>query len=208
MSATTTGAALRLVDLILRFGKVKRATFHQDGVTPESDAEHSLMLAILAPALAEVWMREGRIPYVNLGKLAMYATIHDLPEVYAGDTDTTVALTHGQKDAKDKREGAARRKIFADFAHALPLVTDLMRDYEDQKDVESRLVRYLDKVLPKITNILNGGAGLAVAGIPLVVVKEQHAAQAATLRAEYPEFPALADLFEDCARMCERTYVL
>ena len=50
--------AIRLADLILRFGRVNRATYHPDGERPESDTDHTVMLGILACAVK--WMLDGK----------------------------------------------------------------------------------------------------------------------------------------------------
>lgn len=39
---------LAIADLILRFGRVNRATLHPDGERWETDTDHTVMLAVLA----------------------------------------------------------------------------------------------------------------------------------------------------------------
>jgi len=74
---------VRLGQLALAFGRVNRITRHEDGTTPESDTDHTVMLGLIACALAERWY-----PHLDRGLVAQYALVHDLVEVYAGDTPT------------------------------------------------------------------------------------------------------------------------
>lgn len=69
--------------MILSFAKVNRVTLHEDGETLESDTDHTVMVSVCACALAF-----KLYPYLDVGKVAQYAIIHDLVEVYAGDTNT------------------------------------------------------------------------------------------------------------------------
>lgn len=91
---------LRLADLVLAFGRVNRATRHPDGVRPESDAEHTLMLAFAALTLADHHPEWG----LDAGRLAILALVHDLPEVYVGDTNTARGLSADEAAAKARRE--------------------------------------------------------------------------------------------------------
>ena len=49
---TTTDGVIRLAGTALDFGRVERATCHQDGHTPEDDATHTVMLGLVACGLA------------------------------------------------------------------------------------------------------------------------------------------------------------
>src|SRR4051812_28867071 len=106
LSEETTQAVIYLGELILAFGKVDRGTYHPDGVTPESDTDHTVMLGILACAFADVFA-----PELDRGKIAQFALVHDLAEVYAGDTLTLRTLTEEQKLEKEERELEALKRI-------------------------------------------------------------------------------------------------
>lgn len=43
---------ISLAKLALRFSRVERATFHEDGVRPETDSDHTVMLGLVACQLA------------------------------------------------------------------------------------------------------------------------------------------------------------
>ena len=64
-----------IAELALDLGEVDRATRHADGVTPETDTTHSLMLALVAYSLAPLHMELDRELVLRL------ALVHDLDEV-------------------------------------------------------------------------------------------------------------------------------
>ena len=191
---------LRLADLVMAFGRVNRATRHPDGVRPESDAEHTLMLAFAALTLADQHPEWG----LDAGRLAMLALVHDLPEVYAGDTNTAGGLTPEQAANKAARERAATERLHRELPGSV--LVRALDTYERQDTPEARFLRVLDKVLPKLTHALNGGAALREMGMSSVAdVQAAHAAQRAKLFAEYPEWEeALGPIFDEAARAAER----
>jgi 5'-deoxynucleotidase YfbR-like HD superfamily hydrolase len=82
--------ALRLARISLAFGRVERATKHEDGVRPETDTDHTVMLGFVACELAPQRLRRPLV--------AAYSMVHDMKEVYAGDTQTlTITGGHGRQ---------------------------------------------------------------------------------------------------------------
>lgn len=191
--------ALRLADLVLAFGRVHRVTRHPDGVRPETDAEHTLMLAFLALTLADQHPEWG----LDVGRLAVLALVHDLPEVYAGDTNTAGGLTPSQQADKAAREQAATERLHRELPGNV--LMRALTTYEQQDTPEARFLRVLDKVLPRLTHTLNCGAALRDLGMTVADLRAAHAAQRAKLFAEYPEWEAaLGTLFDDASRGAEK----
>ena len=85
--------------LVLQFAKVNRVTLHEDGITPESDTDHTVMLSVCACALADALYKDK----LDIGKVAQFATVHDLVEVYAGDTNT-INISKAGREEKNKKE--------------------------------------------------------------------------------------------------------
>jgi 5'-deoxynucleotidase YfbR-like HD superfamily hydrolase len=185
---------LQIAALALQFGRVDRATCHPDGERPESDTDHTVMLGLLAIDIAH------RNPSLGLNpeRLALLALVHDLAEVYAGDTNTTGGLTPEQQREKEAREAAAFARIEREIGGGIALA---MRRYELQRSPEARFLRYLDKVTPKLTHALNGGAAVRRQGHDLAWLRARHRAQGAELAARYPEFAAVLGPIFDAA--CE-----
>lgn len=145
-------AIVDLGKLSLAFGRVNRITCHPDGVTPESDTDHTVMLGLVACAFAERFA-----PELDRGRIAEFALVHDLVEVYAGDTATARIMTDTDHLNKEEREMAALAQIRKEFDAELPWIGEAIAAYERRDTSEAKFVKVVDKALPKITNILNGG---------------------------------------------------
>jgi 5'-deoxynucleotidase YfbR-like HD superfamily hydrolase len=171
--------SIALARLALAFGRVDRVTFHEDGRQPESDADHTVMLGIIACDLAD----ELGLSY-DLGLVAQFSLVHDLVEVYAGDTQT-LTIDEAGRDAKARREFAARERISREFGLTSWLACTI-HDYDAQLIPEARFVRVVDKILPKLTHLLNN----CVAARRLTTAegfRASHQAQVGKLLLEYPD---------------------
>lgn len=184
--AATVDAMTQLGGLVLDLGRVDRITYHQDGVTAESVTDHTVMLGLTACAVAERYF-----PDLDLGFIAQYALIHDVVEVHAGDTPTLRMLSTDQAAAKQQREDAAHQQIHRDFAGTLPWLPDTISEYEQRASAEARFVRAVDKLLPKITHILNHAATMREQGVSAAEVTARYETQLTELRAYAADFPAL-----------------
>jgi len=119
------------------------------------------MLSVIACAFAASYE-----PDLDLGKIAQFALVHDLVEAYAGDTNTLISRTSNAEEfSKHARESAALATITNEFADTFPWLSQTIEEYERLACRESRFVKTLDKVMPKITHILNKGAMLARYGV-------------------------------------------
>ncbi len=144
---------IELGEMILAFGRVDRITRHPDGEMLESDTDHTVMLGIVACSYAATLA-----PELDRGKIAQFALIHDLVEVYAGDTATFRILTEEDVQGKEARERAALERIRREYDGIFPWIGETLEEYESLASAEARFVKVIDKVLPKITHILNKGA--------------------------------------------------
>lgn len=175
--------ALALARIALAFGRVERATLHEDGKRVETDTDHTVMLGLVACELAPAGL--------DRTKIAAFALVHDLAEVYAGDTQTLV-VTAAMLKAKKARETAARARLATELGEGSWLA-ELLATYEEQRVTEARFVRVIDKVLPRLTHALNGCAA-AQALTDRAGFDASHARQLQTLTEEYPEFPEALEL--------------
>ena len=177
-----TDEVIELGKLALAFGRVNRATFHEDGVTPESDTDHTTMLGLIAINLAGAYRYEG----VEPSAVAEFALVHDLVEAKCGDTDSFDMTPEG-REAKKKREDEAFLDLCEEFGSTSRMMSTL-HFYEEQKHPAARFVRYLDKALPKLTHILNGCAAIKAKGHNREYLHAVHQAQLRRLSEQYPEF--------------------
>lgn len=182
-------ALIELGHLALAFGRIDRtAVYHPDGVTPESDTDHTVMLGWLGPALAH-----RCFPQLDVGLVAQFALVHDAPEVLAGDTPTLRIDDDGRR-AKAACEAAAVVELGRRFGVSLPWFPETVAAYEEQVLPEARFVRGLDKCLPKIVHLLDGCAGLTRQQMRRAELADVFDRQAADMARYVGEFAALMDV--------------
>jgi len=149
---------------------VERTVRVSDDGRFENTAEHSWHLALLFLAL------EADLPAgLNGYKLLQMLLIHDLPEVYAGDTPLYATLQQDEQgvilDAhgpvvnqavaqrKAQREAAAASKLFAypprSVGHKL---ADLWKEFEARETLEARYAKAMDRLVPLLQNSVSGGS--------------------------------------------------
>lgn len=138
---------LKFVKLTLKFGQVKRTILIPAEVRLENDLEHSSQLALVA-----WYISNSNKLKLNTEKVLQYALIHDLVEVYAGDTPF-----HKQdKIKKGKLEQIAIKRLKRNFPEFAGLAKTISQ-YESKNDTESKFIYALDKVLPMLNIYLDKG---------------------------------------------------
>ena len=130
--------------------RILRMNLHADGSKRENDAEHSWHLAVMAMLLEEYCTEK-----VDIGRVIKIALVHDLVEVYAGDTFAYDAK--GYED-KDEREKMAADKLFGmlDDEQAL-FFRALWDEFEEKSTPESRYANAVDRLQPLLLNYLTDG---------------------------------------------------
>lgn len=187
---------LELGALALALGRQNRATRDVDGVTPETDTTHSIMLALLAYEVA------AGTAHLDPFRAAALAVVHDLVEALAGDTNTAGGLSPDQAAEKAAREAAALLSLRRTLAGTHVLA--LLEEYETGATPEASFVRYLDKVLPRVTNVLNDGAVLVEHGRSAEWLEARQRVHADELAAKFPEHAELVGpIFDAASRASE-----
>lgn len=141
---------LKFAELMNKFREIERTVLIDGSDRKENDVEHSYQLAMCAWYAISVYKLS-----LNSDLAVKYSLIHDLVEVYAGDTfaydlDPQVHAT------KAERELEALDKIRIEFAE-FPELTGLISSYELRADEESRFVYALDKVIAPMNIYMDGG---------------------------------------------------
>ncbi len=183
-----TADVLKLAQIALRFGLVERLTRHEDGVCLESDTTHTTMLGLVAASLAH-----GYYPRLKIGLITSYALVHDLPEVFAGDTPT-LSISDDERAAKHAREAKALDQLYTELVF-IPWAPGVVTSYERQAQPEARFVYCVDKILPKLTHLLNKGAVLRAEGETRESMVLNYKRQADKLAPYFNEFPILGGLY-------------
>lgn len=121
-----------------------------DGSRRENDAEHSWHLAMMAMLLEEYSAEP-----VNIERVLKIALVHDLVEVYAGDT---FAYDEKGNESKHDREIAAAEKLFGslDIEQGKNLRA-LWNEFEQMQTPEARYANAIDRIQPLILNYRTDG---------------------------------------------------
>ncbi|GAB3436961.1 HD domain-containing protein [Actinophytocola sediminis] len=130
----------------------------------ENDAEHSWHLALMVILLAE-YADEP----IDVGRTVQLVVVHDLVEIYAGDTplyDSVGALS------QVAREQAAAQRLFgllpADQAGSLRALWD---EFEARQTAEARFAKAMDRLEPLLLNWMARGGTWRTPGITAVDVR-------------------------------------
>ncbi len=121
-----------------------------DGSRRENDAEHSWNLAMLA-MLFEEYSTEK----VDLERVLKIALVHDLVEVYAGDT-----FAYDAKGNEDKlnREIESANKLFGILdSEQGAEIRALWDEFEAKETPESKYANAIDRIQPLINNYMTNG---------------------------------------------------
>ncbi|HBU12726.1 MAG TPA: hypothetical protein DEB31_08385 [Clostridiales bacterium] len=130
---------------------VLRRTLLADGSRPENDAEHSWHFALMAMVLYEY----AYSPEVDLFRVLKMALLHDMVEIYAGDT---FAYDEAANEDKEARERAAADRLFS----LLPAdqggeYRALWEEFDAMQTPDSIYAAAIDRFQPLINNYLTRG---------------------------------------------------
>jgi len=129
---------------------IKRQSYLSDCETHEDDAQHAWHMAIMTLLLKEYSNED-----IDVLKTMSMLLIHDLVEVYAGDT---YAYDEEGKKTQAEREAKAADKLYG----LLPedqgeYLKSLWLEFEEQKTPEAKFARTMDCFQPLILNDATDG---------------------------------------------------
>lgn len=143
----------RQMDFIIEIDKLKnvfRQSLLSDGSRHENDAEHSWHLCMLAMTLSE-YAEEG----TDILKCVKMMLIHDIVEIYAGDT--YLYDEEGMKD-KAEREMKSAEKIYGILEEEQKKeFMNLWIEFDEGETKEAIFANILDRVQPIMLNYLTKG---------------------------------------------------
>lgn len=141
------------IEFIITIDEMKnvlRRNLVVDGSRRENDAEHSWHLAVMAMILEEYSADK-----VDISKVLKIALVHDLVEVYAGDT-----FAYDVKGNEDKldREIMAAEKLFGMLKDGQgDEIRALWDEFEAKETPESKYANAIDRLQPLVLNYLTNG---------------------------------------------------
>ncbi len=141
------------IRFILELDKLKyvlRQNYHIGQDSRENTAEHCWHLGLMALLLAEYSDTE-----INLKRVLELIMIHDVVEIYAGDT---YCYDEAQISNQGEREAEAADKLFdllpgdqSNYLH------ELRNEFEEGRSSESKFAVSLDRLLPLLMNYHSQG---------------------------------------------------
>lgn len=159
----------RQIQFIIEIDKLKRVlrqTTLIDRSRQENSAEHSWHLAMMALILAEYAPPETDI--LHAVKLLL---VHDLVEIYAGDTFCYNVL--GNQD-KAEREVQAANLLYGLLPDELGMeLRALWEEFEEQKTPAAQFATALDRLQPLLHNQQTDGGTWRLHGITLDQVQQR-----------------------------------
>ena len=134
----------------------------------ENDAEHSWHLALMAVVLAE-YADEP----VNLARVIQMVVVHDMVEIYAGDTflyDEQMAASQVE------RENAAADRLFSLLpGDQAATVREMWDEFEARQTAEARFAKALDRFEPMMLNWMARGGTWQAPGVTAADVRARTA---------------------------------
>ncbi|MDO5062287.1 MAG: HD domain-containing protein [Peptostreptococcaceae bacterium] len=136
--------------------KVYRRTRVMGEERNENDAEHSWHISVMAMFLWK-YMDEGIRSEIDIDKVLKMLLIHDIVEIYVGDTFAYDAS--GNEDKHD-RELRAMEKIKSQLSEEnAELVSQLWEEFEEMKSADALFANAMDRLQPIMNNIRSETGG-------------------------------------------------
>jgi len=153
-NSNATDKLRRQLQFLLEADKLKsieRVTILTDKSRRESTAEHSWHIALIAMVLYEY----AEVDNIDLNHAIHMLLVHDLVEVYAGDTPAFGLTGHETKEA---REQEAADKLFAILPEEQATeYRSLWEEFEAAETPEARYAVAVDQLQPLLINHMTDG---------------------------------------------------
>jgi putative hydrolase of HD superfamily len=142
----------RQLDFIVEIDKLKsiaRKSMVFDGSHFENDAEHSWTISVLAILLKEYSNFE-----INIERVLIMLLIHDIVEVYAGDT----FLYSEKRESAHIDEEKSAKKIFGFLEEdQKEYFINIWKEFEERKTNEAKFAAVFDRMEPLLQNYMTKG---------------------------------------------------
>lgn len=130
--------------------KAVKRRVHTAAGRPENSAEHSWHLALA------VWLLKDELGFrFDVSRALEIALVHDLVEIYAGDTYFFDVAGRNDKDGRERR--ALARLVRQLPSHLSKELQQLWHGYETKHSLEARVVKALDQISPIIQILITSG---------------------------------------------------
>ncbi|MBO4704249.1 MAG: HD domain-containing protein [Spirochaetaceae bacterium] len=159
---------LRFTAEIDKMTSILRRTMLIDGSRRENDAEHSWHIAVMTLLFSEYATEP-----VDVARAAKMCVVHDLIEIYAGDT---FAYDLEANKGKAEREAAAADKLFAQLPSEQGAeLRALWEEFDAMNTPDSKYAACMDRLQPFLHNTLTEGHTWRESGTNRAVVEKRMA---------------------------------
>ncbi len=143
-------AQLKFSAVIDRMCSVFRRTILLDRSRHENDAEHSWHIAVMA-----LLLEEYAVEKVDVLHAVEMLLVHDLVEIYAGDTFAYDTAGNASKEAREKE---AANRLFSQLPPEQgEYLRGLWEEFDRGTGADARYANCLDRVQPFLHNVLTEG---------------------------------------------------
>lgn len=141
---------LKFAAEIDRMTGVLRRTLLVDGSRRENDAEHSWHIAAMA-----LLFEEHALQKPDVSRAVQMCIVHDLVEIYAGDTFAFDEKAQGEKES---RERIAADRLFSQLpSEQGAAIRSLWEEFDDMQTADARYAVCMDRLQPFLHSTLTGG---------------------------------------------------
>jgi putative hydrolases of HD superfamily len=167
-----------LGEFAMKFALIERTGVVRIDGTPETDTDHTIMLSVIACSIAS-----EHAPELDVGKVSLFALVHDLVEVYAGDVSTMrpEEVDFAVKEANEREALERIKQVFGQTSWLYRIIDE----YERLDSPEARFIKVLDKSMPAITHLVNGGGVLDAEFPNIEEIKTNSQTRQAKLEEDY-----------------------
>ncbi|BCM88540.1 hypothetical protein IAD21_00373 [Abditibacteriota bacterium] len=148
--------------------RIERQTFISDSSRRENSAEHSWHLALALLLFSDA----AQAINVNLERAIQIALVHDLVEIYAGDTFVYADDAAQISRLEDERAAATRLFGMLDDEQNAEFRA-LWEEYEFKTSPEARFVATFDRLCPMLLNFATQGRAWRKHGVSVGQVRER-----------------------------------
>lgn len=143
-----------------------RRTYLVNGKRLENDAEHSWHIAVMAQLF-----KEYSLVKVDVGRVVKMCVVHDLVEIYAGDT---YAYDEKGNESKLDREMKAADKLFSILPSEQAFeMRNLWEEFDKRETNDAKYAACMDSLQPFLHNTLTGGKAWMENGAKRVQVEKR-----------------------------------
>ena len=141
---------LKFTAEIDRMTGILRRTLLIDRSRRENDAEHSWHIAVMA-----LLFEEYAVERVNVSRAVEMCIVHDLVEIYAGDT---FAYDVKGNEDKEEREAEAADRLFGQLPDEQgEMIRRLWKEFDAMETPDAKYAACMDRLQPFLHNTLTDG---------------------------------------------------